>query len=414
VSAAFAVRRGGRAPLTRRLLPRLAMTVLLGLSGGLALTASATARAAGGDETLAAGLRKFDEGRKAFEAGQFEEALNDFNASLQLLPSPNTRLYAARCYRALGKVASAYTELKLAAREAQDRLTASGEKRYGATRDAANDEAAQLEARVPRLVVAVPSNPPPDFVVKLDGRELPSAAWGVASETDPGTVVIEATGRRIVPFHKTVTLVEGAQERVDVLLTRVPTATMAVNLKNLPAGIAIALDGQPVSPESVATPRELDVGPHALVVSAPGYVPFRWNKPLDDDEKVSVEVMLSPDARAGHAGPSGTPKWVFFTVAGGAVAALGVATGVALNANADNNRQLALNAFDRDPSVKSSIQSQATVANILFVGGGVLGLGAVVLAFTTHWKSEGTRDSSASIAPWIGPGAGGVAARGSF
>jgi tetratricopeptide (TPR) repeat protein len=105
-------------------------------------TVAVESRAAGNDETMAAGLQRFDQGRRAYEAGQFEQALLAFQGSYELFASPNTRYYVGRCYRALGKVASAYTAFKLAAREAQDRLTASGEKRYMATRDAAAHEAA--------------------------------------------------------------------------------------------------------------------------------------------------------------------------------------------------------------------------------------------------------------------------------
>ena len=64
---------------------------------------------------LAAGLKKFDAGRRAFEEGKFEEALIAFQASHELLASPNTRLYMGRCSRALGKVGSAYTALHSAA-----------------------------------------------------------------------------------------------------------------------------------------------------------------------------------------------------------------------------------------------------------------------------------------------------------
>jgi hypothetical protein len=401
-------------PLSRRRLRAVAVSLLVALPVGAVAVYPSAALAAGGDETLAAGLKKFDDGRKAFEAGQFEDALNAFNASMQLLASPNTRFYIGRCYKALGKIASAYTELKLAAREAQDRLSASGEKRYASTRDAANDEAAQLEAKVPRLIVAVPSNAPPDFIVKVSGKELPRAAWGIASETDPGPIVVEATGSRLVPFQKTLTLAEGAQERVDVPLTRVPTATMSVKLKSLPAGIAMTLDGQPLSSDALAAPRELDVGPHSLVVSAPGYISFKWNKALVDAEGAVVEVTLTADVRAAGGGPSGTPKWLFYTAAGGAVVALGVASGVAVSAKSSDDQQRALSPFVRDPSVKTSIQSQATVANVLFIGAGVLGLGAVVLAVTTRWRSDASSDASAIIAPWIAPGAGGVAAQGSF
>jgi hypothetical protein len=388
------------------------VAVIMGSAAAFAVAMPYRAEAAEGDDTLSAGLSKFDEGRKAFEAGQFEEALNAFNASLKLLPSPNTRLYIGRCYRALGKTASAYTELKLAAHEAQDRLTASGEKRYGVTRDTANDEAAELETKVPRLVVAVPSNPPSGLALTINGKKLPEAAWGVAAETDPGTVVVEASGPRLVPFKKTVTLAEGAQERVDVTLTRVPTAIMAVKLKAMPAGLTLTLDGQPLDLASAAQPRELDVGSHALVATAPGFVTFRWGKALADEEKASVDVVLKPDPLARGGGSAGTPKWIFFTLAASSVVALGIASGIAVHANDENNQQLALAQGDRTLEVQNSIKSQATAANFLFVGGGVLGVGALVLAFTTHWKSE--TSAGIAFAPWIAPEGGGIGARGAF
>jgi hypothetical protein len=69
--------------------------------------------------------------------------------------------------------------------------------------------------------------------------------------------------------------------------------------------------------------------------------------------------------------------------------------------------------------VRDSIRSQATIANVLFVGGGVLGAGAVVLAFLTQWKAtesspEAAQAPAAALAPWIGPMGGGVVAYGSF
>ena len=389
----------------------LAACVGLGLALG-----SAPARAAGSDESLAAGLQKFDQGRRAFEAGQFEQALLAFQASYELLASPNTRLYIGRCYRALGNVASAFTALKLAARESQDRLTASGEKRYSATRDHAAQEAAEIEPKVPRLTIAVPAGTSEGFVVKLNGQEVQRAAWGVAVETDPGEALVEASGPRLVPFQKKVTLAEGTQARIEVEARRLPTAVVVLALQSRPAGLAATLDGQPVDVATVEAPREVDVGDHVMVVSAPGYVPFKWSKSLGDGERASVEAVLRPDERAlsGHA--SGTPPWLFFTVAGGAVATLGVASGIALHAQGQQNQQLALDPFARDPSVRDSIRSQATIANVLFVGGGVLGAGAVVLAFVTQWKSteQAPEPAAVAVTPWLGPMGGGMAAHGSF
>jgi hypothetical protein len=163
---------------------------------GLCIVGALVPRHASADAADSAALAQFEQGKNAYDAGKFEEALLAFDKSLSLLASPNTRLYVARCHRALGRVATAYNQLRLASREAQDRATASGEKRFIATRDAAAGEAEELEPRVPRLTLAVPSPTPADFAVRLDDKDLPKATWGTAIAIDPGTHVVGATGSR--------------------------------------------------------------------------------------------------------------------------------------------------------------------------------------------------------------------------
>lgn len=389
-----------------------ALAVILAVAPTAFVTTLSAPAFAGGDEAATAGLEKFNEGRKAYVAQDYAAALAAFKASLALLPSPNTRLYIGRCYRALGKVASAHTALKLAAQEAEDRLTASGEKRYTATRDAANQEAAEIAPKVPFLTVAVPANPPPGFVVKINGTPLPQAAWGIATETDPGSVVVEATGRRLRPFKKTVKLAEGAHVRVEIPLTRVPTATLTVKLATLPAGLTLSLDGQPVRVTGALAPRELDPGRHTLVASAPGYLPFKWSRSLADTESKVVVVSLKPNPHEGG-GTHGTPKWLFFTVAGASVVTAGVGAYIGLHAKSQQNDQLALGPYARDPAVRSSIRQQAVLTDVMFGASGVLAVGAVVLAFTTRWHKKESRPHVA-FAPWVGPGVGGVGAHGSF
>ena len=252
-------------------LPALCLSLLWAVPATMMVAAPAHAA---GAEDLAAGLKKFDDGRKAYDGGQFEEALNDFNASLQLLASPNTRLYVGRCYRALGKVASAYTELKLAAREAQDRLAASGEKRYGATRDAANDEAAQLEVKVPRLIVAVPSNPPAGYVVKVNGRELSQAAWSLLRRRTPGRSRSRPAARASCHFKRASRWRKARRSASTSPSRASPPRRWRVALKNLPSGVALALDGQPIDPRRRAAARARRRRSHASLVGAKGYVPF--------------------------------------------------------------------------------------------------------------------------------------------
>jgi hypothetical protein len=357
-------------------------------------------------------MNKFDAGRTAFEAGQFEEALIAFQASNNLNPSPNSKLYIARCYRALRKVASAYTTYRMAAREAQDRLTASGEKRYAATRDSANSEGAELESRVPRLTIAVPAGVPDGFVLKANGEVVTSAGWGVAVETDPGDVTIEASGPRIVPFKTVAKIAEGAQVRIDVLAKRLPTATVAVKLLSLPSGLALTLDDQPIDVSAASVAHPVDIGPHTFVATAPGYFPFKWTKDLVDTEAAIVEVTLKPDTRA-MGGPSGTPKWLFFTVATAAVATLGAGAGIGAHAISLQSQQTGMDPYQRDPSVQSNLKTLGAINDGLFIGGGVLAAGAVVLAFTTRWKSVDAAQGM-TLVPWVTGSSGGLGARGSF
>lgn len=388
---------------------------VLGFAGGVLATTLSEGHlsAAPPPTSTAAALGRFEVGKNAFEGGKFEEALLAFQASQSLMPSPNSRLYIGRCYRALGKVASAYTNLRLASREAQDRLTATGEKRYSATRDAAASEAAEIEPKVPRLNLAIPSDAPESFAVKVDSADLPKAAWGTATEIDPGDHTIEATGPRLKPFAKSFELKEGEQLRIAVELRRLPTAALLLRFATRPAGLAIELDGKPI--DVVDARRETDVGEHTIVVHAPGYQDFIWKKSLVDRDEVAVGVTLAPDFEATRA--KGPPKWLFFGVTGLTVASVAVGTALAVKASGTAHDEKARDPLLRDPALRDQVKSTSTVANAFFIASAALGVGAGTLFFLTDWKgSENAEPKGAKTtwAPWIGPGGAGLAARGAF
>ena len=393
--------------------PRTALRPGVALLLGLALGGyPAPVGAASASET--AGLSRFEEGKKAFEAGQFEPALKAFQESLSLLPSPNTRLYIGRCFRALGKSASAFTALRLSAREASDRLNATGEKRFGATRDWASSEAAELEPKVPRLTVAVPSDVPEGgSSVQVDGVELPRAAWGAAVETDPGAHTVSASGPRRRPFSVAFSLGNGEQKRVDVALPRLPTGVVALSFKTRPGGMTIEFDGKAQDLSGWAQPRELDAGPHQLVVKAPGFSFFRWSGQLADGDRAEIEVALAPQEPAPLAG-GGTPRWIFFGAAGAGVASLAIGSGLAFAAKSKSSAETAKDPLQRDPAERDRVRSLSTDANVFFIAGGLLALGAGVLAFTTDWGGAAAQPETIGIAPLVSPGFGGVAAAGRF
>ena len=389
---------------TRRRLFCVASLGVLVLSAPLASAAPADAAA----------ITRFEEGRKAFEAGQFETALASFQASLSLLPSPNTRLYIARCYRALGKPASAFTSYRRAAAEATDRIRDTGEKRFGITRDGATSEMGEIEPTVPRLTLAVPSDAPAEMIVKVDDVEVPRAAWGTAVETDPGKHYVTASAPRRRKFEKELQLASGQQLRIELLTPRVPTARIALRFTSRPSGLDVQVDGAPLDPADWASVREVDPGEHRIIARAPGYGEFISEKRVTDGTSLEVTVSLFP----AKAPPVRLPKWMFFTATGLAVASIGIAAGVAVSAKSTAGAQESLSPLARDPSAQSDIQGLSTDANILFVSGAVFAAGAGVLFFFTDWTGRRSSDSPpadrAALAPWVTPEGAGLVAKGAF
>ena len=385
-----------------------------GLFAFLLLTGSAWAQLPGnGNDAIA--LKRFEDGKAHYDAGEFELSLVDFQASMAIQPSPNSRLYIARCQRALGKIGSAFVSYRLAMREATDRLNTTGEKRYKATRDAAASEMAEIEAKVPRLTVTVPSDVPVDFLVKVDGNALPREAWGAALEVDPGTHAVTGEGARCRPFSAPLTLAEGDQKTIAVVAARVPTGTIKIILKTKPSGLSLQVDGKPIDASAPTTPLATDVGKHTLVVVAPGYEDFTWEGSVEDAQE--VEILVEPRvARTAASDSVGTPRWVPLTLAGVGVAALGGGTIFALQAKSLSDGEKSKDPFLRDEGERDRARSLATRANVLFVSGGVLVLGAAILSFTTRWTTGDStgEDTHAGITPWVSASSGGVAAWGAF
>lgn len=331
-----------------------------------------------------AALRKFEEGTKAFAGGHYDAALKAFLASMELEPSPNTRFKIAKCYVALGKVASAFVSFKRAAQEAQDRVNATGEKRFLPTRDAALAEAAALESKVPKLTVVVPSDIPEGFALWVDGSSLPQSLWGMAVENDPGPHTITAEGPRIKRFNQTVELHRGEFRRVDVPIVRIATATLRLVFESRPVGLAVSLDGQPLLPEQFDRSQFIDVGSHKVTVNAPGYLPFVWKQSLRDNENVSVPVTLEPGAAG-----TGVPKVAVFIVGGAALVTLALGIGFGVKAQNAADGQLALDPLQRTQAAQDAIRTDAILANVFYGTAGALALTAGILAVTTRWRTPG-------------------------
>ncbi|MDB4995723.1 MAG: hypothetical protein JWM74_3155 [Myxococcaceae bacterium] len=174
--------------------------------------------------TDSAAQQRYARGRELFFAKSYAEALKEFRAANELVASPNTRLYIARCERELGHNASAFVEYQRAASEAADR--ARTDPRYTTTRDHARSESAALEPKLARLVVKV-TNAPEGATVSVGGQPLPRAGWDLPTPIDPGEVEVVANAAGRAPFKKKVTAAAGQTAEITVVLEDGPPGAIA-------------------------------------------------------------------------------------------------------------------------------------------------------------------------------------------
>lgn len=356
-----------------------------------------------------ASLARFAQGVKAFDAGHYKAALDEFQASFELEPSPNTRFKIAKCYVKLHKLARAHAAFTRAALEAQDKFQLTQEPRHEALRDSAWAEANELKPRLATLVVTAPTDMPPGLRILLDGEKLSRAALGVAVEVDPGRHTVTVSGPRLKTSSSTLNLAPTERLRFQVPLLRLPTAVLRLRFASRPSGLAVSIDGEPLTLAALDTAHYLEPGTHRLTASAPGYLPFVWQKTLADGDEPEVAISLSV--------PIGTPKWIFFTVGSAAVAALSVGAGLTASAKvgADAERDNP-DPFTRTLAAQEALRVRGYAGQAMLGVGGAIAVTAVILAVTTRWRSPATAENGklgrvSSLAPVVAANGLGLSAR---
>ena len=345
-------------------------------------------------------LAKFEKGKSAFDKKLYEEALRYFGESNELQASPNTRLYLARCHHALGRIGRAFILYRQAALESKDSMAASGDQRFSGTLATARKEAAAIESRVPHVVLAVPADLPEQFVVKLDGAEIPRSTWGTSIEVDPGPHQLVSVGPRFARIERKIVLREGELQRIELRPQHKPTATLEFRFPLRPDGLAVTLDGKALLPDRIDQAQDVDVGAHEVVAQAPGYLTYRWRGELQDGDRDAVKVSL--------AARTGTPLSAFMVSAGATLAALAVGTGLRITAENTQNQELSKPQELREPFIRDSVRTMGTVSTVAFVAGGVFAVPTVILGFTTRWRNtteeqkHRPRQSALTLAPWLG------------
>ena len=176
------------------------------------LLAAPHARAAGVDPANATAVEReqaqtrFLKGKVAFEKNDMTTALEEFRASLEIVASPNARLYVARTLRELGRLVEAYEEFGRTAVEAKEHEREDG--RYGKAADAANAERAAIAPKIAFVKLTI-KNANDATTVNVAGSPLVRAGWSDPVPVKPGDVEIEVVTPGVLPIRKTVTLHAG-------------------------------------------------------------------------------------------------------------------------------------------------------------------------------------------------------------
>lgn len=145
------------------------------------------------------------------QEGKWIEALDRYERSMALRPSPLTRYSIAVAQSHVGKLIEASENIRTFFHDATPDLQPYVQP--------AEDLLRAIEPRIARLTIRIPGEPR-GAAVKLDGRDLPSAAIGVDRVVNPGEHRIEATVPGHVPFFSRVELAEGSAKTVVVTLTQ--------------------------------------------------------------------------------------------------------------------------------------------------------------------------------------------------
>lgn len=156
---------------------------------------------------------RFLRGKDRYGKGKYEEALAEFQASLEIVASPNTRLYVARCHEKLGRLVAAYVEFGRTEVEAKE--LSRDDPRYTRAGESAHEEREALASKLGFAEITI-TNAEPSTTLKVAGDEIRRAGWTEPVPMMPGSteIVVETPGRP--PITRTVEVNAGEKKAVAI------------------------------------------------------------------------------------------------------------------------------------------------------------------------------------------------------
>jgi len=194
-------------------------TILSTFAIAALLCAAPRARAAGVDPAVATPVQReqaqqhFLKGKAKYDKNDLDGALEEFRASLDIVASPNARLYVARTLREKGKLVEAYVEFGRTAADAKEHEREDG--RYGKAAQAALAERDAIAPQIGFVQLSI-KNSTDATTVNVAGSAIVRAGWSDPIPAKPGSVDVDVATPGGAPVHKTVNLHAGEKLTVDV------------------------------------------------------------------------------------------------------------------------------------------------------------------------------------------------------
>lgn len=298
-----------------------------------------------------------DQGFDAFDAAEWQLALDRFERAQALVHSPVHRLFIARSLANLGRLLESRETYVAITRE---RLAPDAPSAAREAQQAADAELLALDARVPFVVVTLEGelgDEPPEVI--MDGRPLPLALLGVPYPIDPGSHAWRARMGVRESALEPRTIGEGSRETIRLVLG--PAAHQ---------------------PEPPAAPLQPDPSPGAKVAASSEGLP--WG-----------------------------------AVAGLAVGAVGVGVGAvfAIQKGSLDERIERTCRADRCPATRENLEREdeanraGLVATVAFIGAGAGVATAITLLLLDSREPATEHAPVAGVEPWLGAGAAGISGR---
>ena len=228
------------------------MRPILSFGLGISLSFAAHSAVAQTDLERATARDAAQAGHDAFDAGQYDKAIDQFSRAEQLVHAPTHLLYLARAQTKLGKLVAAHETYLRITRET---LAPKAPKAFVDAQTAAAAEQPAVDARLPSITVLVKGSAASSASIEMDGTALPSAMIGIPLPADPGQHTFRASAPAAASDPVTVTVAEGAKQSVTLTLHAAaaapPTAAPAVTAPSASAAAtATATSSEPPSVDS--------------------------------------------------------------------------------------------------------------------------------------------------------------------